>query len=91
LPYIEQSERDKYGKCIQDILRILKSQPMEDVDGELDYIITSLLKGLYEPKYFNYNRAIGVLETTKQEFYRRAVAPYEDEKIKEAGDVFSNR
>ncbi|MCL4435826.1 MAG: hypothetical protein M1503_11715 [Thaumarchaeota archaeon] len=66
----------------------MKGRPLQEVDGELDYIITSLLKGLYDPKYFNYNRAIGVLETTKQEFYRRAVAPYEDEKIEESGDVY---
>lgn len=88
MPYIEQSERGKYERCIQEILKILKGRPLQEVDGELDYIITSLLKGLYDPKYFNYNRAIGVLETTKQEFYRRAVAPYEDEKIEESGDVY---
>jgi hypothetical protein len=45
------------------------------------------MKGLYPPKYFNYNRAIGVLECIKLEFYRRMVGPYEDIKIKEAGDV----
>ncbi|OHE56201.1 MAG: hypothetical protein A3K61_07405 [Thaumarchaeota archaeon RBG_16_49_8] len=88
MPYIEHSERGKYEKCIQELLKILKGRPLQEVDGELDYVITSLLKGLYEPKYFNYNRAIGVLETTKQEFYRRALAPYEDEKIEEAGDVY---
>ncbi len=88
MPYIEQSERGKYEKCIQDLLKILKGQPLQKVDGELNYVITTLLKGLYEPKYFSYNRAIGVLETTKQEFYRRAVAPYEDEKIEKAGDIY---
>jgi len=30
---------------------------------------------------------IGVLECVKQEFYRRKVAPYEDIKIIENGDI----
>jgi hypothetical protein len=29
----------------------------------------------------------GVLENIKQEFYRRAAAPYEDRKINQNGDV----
>jgi hypothetical protein len=29
----------------------------------------------------------GVLENVKQEFYRRAAAPYEDKKILQNGDV----
>jgi len=31
---------------------------------------------------------MGVLECIKQEFYRRAVAPYEDKKKEENGDVY---
>lgn len=57
------------------------------MDGRLNYIVTVLLKRLYTPRYFNYNRAMGVLECVKQEFYRRVVAEYENEKIKENRDV----
>jgi len=57
------------------------------LDGRLNYIVTVLLKRLYTPRYFNYNRAMGVLECVKQEFYRRVVAEYENEKIKENRDV----
>jgi len=45
------------------------------------------LIGVYPPKYFNYNRAMGVLESCKLEFYRRFVGRYEDKKIKENGDI----
>ena len=86
-PYIRQSKRVKYESCIQEILKILKGVPVEKVDGELSYVITRILKGLYEPSYFNYNRALGVLEAAKHEFYRRIVAPYEDRKMEENGDV----
>lgn len=53
----------------------------------MNYIVTSVMKMLYKPRYFNYNRALGVLEAIKQEYYRRVVAPYEDEKTRKNGDV----
>ncbi len=58
--------------------------------GELNYKITrSVLDYLpVHPRYEDFNTVIGVLECAKQEFYRRMVAVYEDEKIKENGDVF---
>lgn len=70
------------------MVELLKQIPEEDRDGHVNYIVTVLLKRLYEPpKYKRYNRAMGVLECIKQEFYRRVVAPYEDEKIEQSGDV----
>ena len=38
--------------------------------------------------YADYNALIGVLESCKLEFYRRAVAAYEDEKSTVNGDVY---
>ena len=59
--------------------------------GTLNYQITSLcidyIKDTGE-KYQHYNDVIGALESCKLEFYRRAVAPYEDKKIQENGDVY---
>lgn len=58
--------------------------------GDLNYIITSLLRAYVsvDECYARYNAAIGALEAAKLEFYRRAVAAYEDEKIKENGDIY---
>ena len=59
--------------------------------GELNYIITKIcLKYLEDNglRYQTINDIMGSLEGAKAEFYRRVVAPYEDEKIKENGDVF---
>jgi hypothetical protein len=39
------------------------------------------------PRYRDYHAVIGALEAAKLEFYRRQVAPYEDGKIAENGDV----
>jgi hypothetical protein len=65
----------------------MNKQPIEQVDGEINYIITTILKEVYPLRYFNLNRAIGVMESCKLEFYRRVVGPYEDVKIRENGDV----
>jgi len=87
MPYIKKEERAKYDNALKELTGLLRAQPVEQVDGELNYVITRLLKESYPLKYFSLNRAIGVLECCKLEFYRRVVAPYEDMKIKENGDV----
>ncbi len=87
MPYIKDAKRTKYNKLLGQLVEILKALPSEEVDGELNYIITKLLKEIYPLKYFHINKAIGVLECAKLEYYRRVAAPYEDSKIKDSGDV----
>ena len=59
--------------------------------GELNFLLTyfSLLY-LKEhlPSYQVMNDITGALESAKQEFYRRVVAPYEDVKRELNGDVY---
>ena len=87
MPYIKSENRVKYDRILHELIDILKSLPVEEVDGELNYVVTKLLKEIYPVRYFHINKAIGVLECVKLEFYRRVAAPYEDKKIKESGDV----
>jgi hypothetical protein len=87
LPYIKPENRKKYDKVLKELVTMLKTLPAEEVDGELNYIVTKMLKEIYPLRYFHINKAIGVLECAKLEFYRRVAAPYEDIKIKESGDV----
>jgi ribosomal protein S3AE len=87
LPYIKPENRAKYEKVLEELISILKSLPMENVDGELNYVVSKMLKEIYPLRYFHINRAVGVLECIKLEFYRRVAAPYEDKKIKDCGDV----
>ena len=59
--------------------------------GDLNYLITSLLIKYIENKgerYSSYNDCLGALEGAKLELYRRRVAPYEDKKKEENGDVY---
>ena len=87
MPYIKPGKRAKYNAVLKELIEILKTLPPEEVDGELNYVFTKLLKEIYPLRYFHLNKAIGVLECAKLEYYRRVAAPYEDKKIQESGDV----
>ncbi len=87
MPYILQEDRPKYEDPLTTLINTLKAQPLDHIDGDRNYIITRILKEAYPLRYFNINRAIGVLEACKLEYYRRVAAPYEDTKITQNGDV----
>lgn len=79
MPYIHAERRE-----------FLETEPPSDA-GELNYVISMICRNYYMAKghsYQTHNTIIGVLECTKQEWYRRCTAPYEDYKINENGDVY---
>jgi hypothetical protein len=87
MPYLKSSSK----QALQlDLDRVTPQSP-----GELNYCITQLaLDYLHTTAAYNYadlNAVIGVMEAAKQEFYRRMVVPYEEQKILENGDVYSAR
>lgn len=89
MPYILQRERDRLDGSIRDLFEGFEELPNDELSGKLNYIISKLIKLLLKDKlcYARANTILGVLEAVKQEFYRRSVAPYEDKKIKENGDI----
>ena len=87
MPYVYQHERERVDKVLAELHFV---HP-----GGLNYAITKLCLDYMEGNrkydklsYADYNTIIGVLESAKLEFYRRAVTPYEDDKIQENGDVY---
>lgn len=76
MPYIQKQQREY-------------ARRYPDTSGELNYAITVLVHQYLgdKPNYQRFNDVIGALEGCKLELYRRKVAPYEDIKIKENGDV----
>ena len=54
--------------------------------GNFNYLLFKLAKR-YCTNYREYRNFIGELECAKAEIERRLIAPYEDKKIKENGDV----
>ena len=87
MPYIKPSSRPAIDKLLAPLVEHLKSLPLEDQDGSINYSVTKIIKNIYPQKYFHYNRALGVLEAIKLELYRHIIGPYEDLKIKENGDL----
>jgi len=88
MPYIKPEERPRYDQLIQQVVEQFRTLSPGSLDGHLNYFITKLLVNLYEPSYFNFNRVQGLLGCIQQEFYRRRVAPYEDDKMEQHGDVY---
>jgi len=81
MPYIKKSDReylDNGGKP-------------NDI-GELNYVITKTILDYLNDNSVSYpimNEIMGVLECTKQEFYKRVVSPYENREIMINGDVYN--
>lgn len=82
MPYIEPQDR----------LHILADEKSISSPGELNYFISTLVNWYISEKGKNYstlNEVVGVLECAKLELYRRIIAPYEDIKIEQNGDVYT--
>ncbi len=79
MPYIPNSEKDKVDND-----NLIVSA------GQFNYALHQLISIYIEQNDFNYqtcNDIVGALECAKMELYRRSVAPYEDAKILQNGDV----
>jgi hypothetical protein len=88
MPYIKPQDRPELDKLLKPLADYIASLPADRQDGAFNYTVTRMLKTVYSDTiYFVMNRSMGVLESIKSEWYRRQVAPYEDQKIKENGDV----
>jgi len=89
MPYVKQEDREKLDHWIDNVLFHTSGISEVSKDGVINYIITRIIDGHYgKGGYAVFNRAMGVLDCVAREFYRRRVAPYEDKKIQENGDVY---
>ena len=85
MPYIKSEDRGRFESWLIES----DNDAHPETEGELNYILTRLVHQWLggKPNYAKFNAAIGVMESAKLELYRRMVAPYEDIKIAENGDV----
>jgi len=84
MPYIKKEDRLKLNDKISKISELINN------DGELNYVISSLLhKQLIKRgiNYQNMNNLMGSLDCSKMEFYRTVIVPYEDNKRNENGSI----
>lgn len=85
MPYVNIDDRDKYFPKARTALN----------PGQLNYQITSLVTQYVREhsatsglNYNLLNEVMGALSGAQQEFYRRAVVPYESMKIEQNGDMY---
>lgn len=86
MPYIKQSRR-RGLHTVNGVLDIDAPQTA----GELQYIMAEMFQSYVTRLGLSYqtcNDIMGALAGAQMEFYRKVVAPYEDEKIKQNGDVY---
>ena len=98
MPYITEDRREILDRPLHELMHIIKANPQDDGGfaipygpraGDLNYIFSMIIKSYLEfgGSYQAINDVIGALECCKLELYRRQVAPYEDQKIEENGDI----
>ncbi len=97
MPYVKQEQRKAIDPAVDALVVAIEkatteawpADKREEPDGCLNYAITTLLQKTIAPnRYVKFERVIGILECAKLEMYRRGVAPYENKKAREHGDVF---
>jgi hypothetical protein len=92
MPYIDNDDRTQYIPLIKEISKLVPNDHTKR-SGHMNFIISRLIKDVYgyEPgkylKYWQWNEIKGFLSCITEEIGRRYIAPYEDQKIKENGDI----
>lgn len=84
MPYIKKDDRFKFDSFLEEIAKEITTE------GEMNYCFFKIIQQYVKKvgkNYKNLAMCISALENCKLEVYRRIVGPYEDEKIKENGDV----
>jgi hypothetical protein len=89
MPYIKPEDRAKLAPLVEQLRSTITQQKLNA--GDLNYLMSIMAKAYVDAnglRYEHLNTVAGVFDSAKAEFQRRVVAPYEDAKIKENGDVY---
>lgn len=84
MPYITRERRKVFDRAIEELAAEVQNQ------GELNYCIYKLSRQIIErigQSYENLSMCSSAMEHAKMEWYRKVLAPYEDSKIQENGDI----
>jgi hypothetical protein len=90
VPYIVKADRKEFDPEIEKLLSRLTNKGFAKAKaGDLNYTFSKIVWSVFDrnPSYATGNELMGMLECVKQEFYRRKLAPYEEKKIEENGDI----
>jgi len=87
MPYIPQGDRKKYEPWLGELREAMSIRTPK---GDLTYLVYALALEFWKEKgasYTSISEAIGALNDAAEEMRRRHLAPYENKKIEENGDV----
>lgn len=82
MPYVEPAVRRNLDPHVAALTRVGVGA------SEIAYITTKLCLGTKPRSWIHFALLIGMLVCVALELYRRRIAPYEDTKIAQNGDVF---
>ncbi len=90
MPYLTKEVRTKLDEAIDSLIEQFQEDGVS-IPGGINYAICRMADGVVAAtgeSYSIYNTLLGSLECAKQEIYRRMIAPYEDFKCQQNGEVF---
>ena len=102
MPYVTEDMRERLNRnpniqtftlseAVEDVIDHISQRNPDEFEGLCNYAISRIVSGVMKPsngwKYRWLNRAHGTFLSAAAEFYRRVVAPYEDECIRKNGDI----
>ncbi len=86
MPYISQKDRAVYDEAIYALAVHLVGIPAGHITYAISKMFSIMIKESGE-SYATYNALVGVLECVKLELYRTRIAPYEEVKRHENGEI----
>lgn len=94
MPYVQEADKLYLQRAgLLEVVQAIKDYPQEDREGVVNYTISTIVAETMKPetgwRYKWLNRAYGTFHSAATEFYRRLVAPYEDNCIEKNGDISS--
>lgn len=90
IPYIDKGCRKLIDPDLDPLIQTLKHRTKigKERTGEVVYCIYKILVEVYGLGNFEVrSNALKALDSASKEYYRRIMTPYENEKIKQNGDV----
>lgn len=88
MPYIEKNSREFWDEKMKPLVEIIDK---DTGAGKINYIITKLLMRWINnnTRYDSICKVVGTCQCVMMEFYRKVAGPYEDQKCKINGDVYT--
>lgn len=91
MPYINKSQRQELEKMVDEAsakIKELHASTGNSRGALMNFFVSELMRSVWsDPRYADMAEARSALQEAHDEYGRRVIAPYEDLKIKQEGDI----